>query len=102
MPKISDFRKFIVEWNNIFPLDREFRKKHNIAFNSPEHRAICQMDVYVNWLEDQMFEEHEVELVEYFKKQKLYEKGEWISERILSDKVEEELFDDIDITALPT
>ena len=59
-------RKFLIKWNNNYPFDRRFRKKYNIAFNSEEHKDICQIDVVFDLMEDDLFEQH---FNEYKKKQ---------------------------------
>jgi hypothetical protein len=54
----------------------------------------------MNWLEDQIFEEHEVEQVEKHNKKALYDKGEWISGQKLSNEEEDILFDDFDVSKI--
>jgi hypothetical protein len=93
---ISNSRSFLIEFNNLFPLDRWYRKKYNIAFGSPQHRAISQIDIYMEWLEDFIFEEHEQEIKEKRERAKLYAQGEWITQRI-DEEIEDDLFDKIKI-----
>jgi hypothetical protein len=53
----KDVKSFIINWNNRFPVDRWWRVKHGIAFNSTEHQEFCFIDMYVEFLEDRMFDE---------------------------------------------
>ena len=50
-------RDFIIDWNIRFPIDRRWRKKFNIAFNSPQHRESCFLDQLIDIEEDNLFEE---------------------------------------------
>ena len=50
--------QFLIWWNNSFPYDRIWRKKYGIAFNSSTHREINQIDVYLDALEDKLYQEH--------------------------------------------
>ena len=53
----DDIRQYIIEWDNRFPIDRWWRKKYNIAFNSSAHRESSFLDQLVEWEEDQLFDE---------------------------------------------
>lgn len=53
----DDVRSYVVNWNTRFPLDRWWRKKYNITFNSPVHRESCFLDQLFEWEEEQLFEE---------------------------------------------
>lgn len=99
MVSINQMRQFLIQFSNTFPLDREYRLKHNIAFNSPAHRNLCQVDIYLQWLEDRIFEEHEHKIIENIGKETLYKKGEWISNSSLPVNSEQQLqlFDSIDL-----
>ena len=88
--------EFIIKWNNMFPKDRVYRKKYKIAFGSSEHRKINQIDVYLDALEDTLYDKHiklhfdEKEALETYKN-----KGVWLKERALPDKQFDQLFDQI-------
>lgn len=53
--------ELIVKWNNLFPYDRIYREKYNIAFNSPEHRKVNQIDIYLDLYEDVLFSNYRKE-----------------------------------------
>lgn len=95
-------KKFIIRWNNEHPLDRRYREKYKIGFNSPQHREINQLDIYLEYLEDQAYIEFEENLILREEAQKAFENGEWIKapskEEI--DKQTQDLFDKIDISSL--
>lgn len=48
----ENIEKFIVNWNATFPIDRWYRKKYNIKFNSKEHRELDLMDMYFEYMEE--------------------------------------------------
>ena len=67
----KDIDRFIYEWNNNYPIDRWYREKHGIAFNSPEHRVLSFIDIYIEWKEDKIFSE-------LLKEKEEYKKGDWL------------------------
>ena len=70
---MADIDDFVKQWNYRFPVDYWWRKKHKIAFNSPEHRNSNF------W--DQMFEYHEDVMYKSFEKKEEYNPNEndWLS-----------------------
>ena len=55
-PSVDDITDFITKWNINFPIDRWWRRKHDVAFNSPVHREVSFLDMRVEWEEDKLFE----------------------------------------------
>ena len=53
---VTSFKKFIILWNNRFPIDRWWRQRHNVAFNSPVHRDSCLIDMYWEFVEEKLSE----------------------------------------------
>jgi hypothetical protein len=105
-PKGKDFasqdaKSFLFWWNNSFPLDYWYRKKFNLRFNSPEHRATSFVDM---WLEKQ--EEHEMKqsffnFRKWQERVKDYEKtGRILAESPDEEPAQNQLFDDIDFGSL--
>lgn len=90
--------ELMIKWANMFPYDRIYRKKYNIAFGSQEHRQINQIDVYLDALEDTLYNKHiklhldEKEALETYKKT-----GEWLKFKQLPEKEFDQLFDSINI-----
>jgi hypothetical protein len=78
-------KALIVWWNNRFPLDREYRKKHNIALFSPQHREMSQVDIYLDWLEDRVYEEALEEVRQEIKNEEEFKKGVWLKDSIDDD-----------------
>lgn len=98
---VKDYRKFVIEWNNNFPLDKWYREKYHIAFGSEQHKNTCQLDIYFEWLEENIFNEHQQEYQEMQKKKELLDKGIWISqEPEITDEMNDDLFDKIDIDSI--
>lgn len=100
MISINNLRSFLIEWNNTFVLDKTFRSKNNITFNSPEHRAVCQIDIYLEYLEDFMFEEHAEYRIISIRKEEEYKKGIWLQERSFNNVELNDAYDKIDIDLL--
>lgn len=44
--------RFISQWHNDFVLDYWWRKKYNIPFGSPQHKAMCPIDMLIEWQEE--------------------------------------------------
>lgn len=60
----DDVRNFVIAWSIRFPVDRWWRKKHNVAFNSLEHRESSFLDQLIEFEEDKLFQELS-EITEY-------------------------------------
>ena len=69
---MADIDDFVKQWNFKFPVDYWWRRKHSIAFNSPEHRNSNF------W--DQMYEYYEDVMYKSFEKENEYEpnKNDWL------------------------
>ena len=52
---MSQIKDFILNWNYKFPMDRWWREKHGIAFNSPEHRISSFIDQFYEFEEDRLY-----------------------------------------------
>src|SRR6056297_1831057 len=85
----EELEKVIYEWNINNPIDRWWRTKHNIRFNSPEHRVASFIDMLLEFKEDmiygKMFEDIKEE-----DEEDIYdpEKGNFIKEQgIIDDDV---------------
>lgn len=57
----NSVRDKVIEWNLNFPIDRWWRKKYNVAFNSSKHREISFLDQLFEYEEDKLFNELEDE-----------------------------------------
>lgn len=93
-----DLRKLMIRWNNDNPLDRKFREKYKIAFNSPQHREINQLDVLAEFIEGEIFSEFEKKVHREIEREEMYAKGEWLKETESNTDVDQDLFDKIDVT----
>jgi hypothetical protein len=94
------YRSFIIQWNNDHPLDRKFREKYNIAFNSVEHRKSNQLDILLEYVESKCFEDAEQHFSLEQEKLTKYENGVWISEREVSEDQSLDLFEKINIASI--
>lgn len=49
----DDVNDFLSRWHSSFIIDYWWRKKHNVAFGSPEHRQMNFIDMFVEYCEDE-------------------------------------------------
>lgn len=94
---ISQVRFQLIDWNNRFPLDKAFRKKYNIPFASERHRELNQIDIYYEWLEDELYKEFVDKATEEIKKEQEFEKGNWLKDTEVDNKDELLLFEKLNV-----
>jgi hypothetical protein len=88
-------RNKIVKWNNEFPLDRWWRLKYSIPYNSQEHREVSQLDIFFEWYEDFIFEQLRERNKLAKEKSKLLDEGILLSQRTEESSVD---FEDLDLS----
>lgn len=55
----DEIKRFMIRWNNQFPCDYYWRKKHNIPFLSSSHREQSFLNQRMEFEEDRLFAEIE-------------------------------------------
>ena len=50
-------KEFVNTWAINYPIDRWWRDKHHVAFNSPVHRQACFIDMLFEFIEDKIYGE---------------------------------------------
>lgn len=53
----NELRKFISNWNIKYPYDKEWRERHNIPFLSQKHREMVLLDILLEKIENDLYEE---------------------------------------------
>ena len=48
----------IIDWNNRFPLDRQWRKKYKVSYLSEEHRKSIFFNQFFEYFEDKVYQDH--------------------------------------------
>jgi len=97
----NSLKHFILYWNNNFPFDYWWRKKFNIAFNSPQHREMCLIDI--------KFVYDEEKLIDYYLKlnqtrksdrESFKETGFWLKrpQYEITEEALEEAYDNLDLS----
>ena len=71
----ENIRDYVITWNSRFPMDKWWRDKHSVPFNSPDHRKSCFIDQLFEWEEDKLFSELQREN-EY-----IPNTGDWIKQK---------------------
>lgn len=56
MKRNDQLKNFMNWWNINFPIDRWWRNKHKVSFNSSVHREVSFLDQYLEYIEDKMYE----------------------------------------------
>lgn len=100
MSIIDQLRKQIIDWSNKFPLDSSFRKKHNIPFGSEEHRRINQIDVYYEWLEEELHKEFLEKAKKELQNEADFEKGIWLRESVAEGSNDIDLFNKLNVKSI--
>ena len=89
---------FLTEWNSEFPLDRWWRTKYNIPFNSETHRSISPQDMLLDFMEDSFYKKVLKQLSEESDEENLYIPGE--KSFLKPQKASEEEFDILDLNLI--
>lgn len=97
-----DWRRFIIQWNNENPLDRWYREKHKIGFNTQQHRETNQFDIYLEFLEELAYREYDERMEKELYQEEKLAKGEWLSagDDIETREFEDDLFSKIDVSKI--
>lgn len=93
----TDLKTFIINWNNLFPLDRWYREKYKIPFNSKKHLKASQVDILLEYIEEISFKEYSDDMISDIENKKLLDKGEWLKPTEVTEKESDDLFDAIEI-----
>lgn len=56
----NEIRNFILNWNNKYPIDLWWRKKHNIPFGSKIHKDISFLEMFIEYEEDFIMNEPQI------------------------------------------
>lgn len=86
---------FLIDWNSEFPLDKWWRQKYKIPFNSENHRSISPQDMLLDFLEDALYKKV---VSEFEKKKEKYEPG---GRNFLKEQaVDDEDFENLDLSEI--
>lgn len=89
---VESLKSYAVRWNNLYPLDRWYRRKYNIGFGTAAHRELCQINILLEYMEEVLFKESELVHLNGIKNEKELKDGIWIKERNNTPE-EERLFE---------
>lgn len=92
----KDLKKFVISWNNHFPLDKWWRERYRIPFGSPAHLEANQTDILFEYLEQEAYAERDLSAMEEVKRKALLEKGIWINKVEVPEDNIDEMFDKIE------
>lgn len=93
---IDDIKSFMINWNNKYPIDRWWREKYNVPFNSDQHRQMDMYDMRFQFEEDMAYRD-----IANKKDAYVPGTGNWLKKREIDTNLSQveidELFDQIDI-----
>jgi ribulose bisphosphate carboxylase small subunit len=100
LPKHDDVITYITDWNIDYPIDRWWREKYHIAFNSQQHRSVSFIDQLLDYEEDKLFERLLKQHKEGEETEEQYKrgKGNWLNRSTMSVKEVDEAFDNLDLS----
>lgn len=97
---MKDLKAFLLWWNNTFPLDRKYREKYGIAFGSEQHRQVCQIDVLLNHLENEIYEDAMKDAIQHYEKEENLKNGILINKReTVTTEQEQEIIANLSINS---
>lgn len=91
-------KKEIIQWNNKFPLDKWWRIKYKIPYNSLQHQEISQVDIFFEYYEDILFKQFEEESKLNQDKEFKLSQGELLTNRSRTIEEEFDLFDSLNLS----
>lgn len=94
----EQYRNLLIRWNYIFPLDRQWRKKYNVSLFSQTHLEANQLDIALEFFEEEVFQDLQDRAKTMLEKEEEYKQGILITTKTVSTSYEEELFSKLDIT----
>ncbi len=92
MSFIQHSRNLVIDFNNRFPFDKIWREKHGVALFSEKHLKTSQIDIYLEWLEGQLFEEFKKQISDERLMNEEVKKGKYIKEAVESKEQADKLF----------
>lgn len=80
----DSIKSFMMQWNQDYPIDRWWREKHRIPFNSPQHRDMLFTSIRFEWEEDHLYSK--------FRNEEEYipNKGDFIKKSVKDERTEEQ------------
>jgi hypothetical protein len=93
----ANLRRYIIAWNNVFPLDKWWRDKYKVPYKSETHLEANQADILMEYMESCIYDEYYTGEAEGSRKNELYNKGQWLSKNEQLEKNIDELFEKIEI-----
>lgn len=81
---IEELKVFMTQWNNRFPYDRWYRKKHRIAFMSRDHMECSFLHEIMEYEEDKLFDRIIEEKVEENSDLYVPNIGQWLKTPIVN------------------
>lgn len=88
----NNLESFLLSWNHRFRYDRLWRRKYNIPFLSEKHLQANQIDIYLDMLEDRLYDRAQDAYEQKQKDSEAYKKGSFLKEEVLSIEEEDKLF----------
>lgn len=98
---VDELKDFIFKWNIDFPIDRWWRKRHGVIFNSSIHREVSFVDMFIEFLEEDLYEEFEEKRLKLEEDPYIPGQGNFLFKREDAQELTDQEFSDIDLDSLP-
>ena len=76
----NSLKEEVYLWNKRFPVDRWWRQKHDVPFNSPTHRESNFLDQLFEYFEDEMYDPQNL------KENYIPNNGDWLGKKEVSEE----------------
>ena len=104
---IKDIRKFVLDWNSAYPIDRWWRNEYKIPFGSEAHTNQSLIDMRIAFEENHMYDQLKLDAVTQEREKKITYfpgRGNWLKKQkafeVMTEQEEVDLFDSIDVAHL--
>lgn len=104
----KNLEEYVDNWNRLFPIDKWYRKKFKIPFNSIQHRNISIIDMYFEYIENYKYD-YKIKKIKELdeRKEKLNNmspyikgKGNFMKDLLSTASDIDKAFDELDIDSL--
>lgn len=90
----------VLLFNLNLPLDRWWRQKHKIAFNSSAHREISVIDQYFEYIEDFLVQQQRLNKYDQVQIEKKFQEEGLFKKLEITEEMTKEMFEELDLDSL--
>jgi len=91
----NDIRRSVERWNFLYPLDKWYRDKYSIRYNSDEHRSIDIVDIRMEYEEEHLYRSTLIDIALSKKSTYIPGRGEWLQKQPEVEDMNKDQIDDL-------